>query len=362
MEWFAVTSAVTTSLAWAGADARARGAWVSLADVCRQTMTDGRIRDARSQLTRVCRLARVGVGDLRAVINAGLVVYDGDDLVLTGWDHGKEREAASAALRARNSRQRQQRQQLLDEDAQAADDTSDLPASVRGPFANATPHADPNFGTEKRRGEKTREDSPPPSPQDIDDADARTQDGRIAATAATAQGHGPGTKHPSFANETPNEPGAEPGTVRLAFANAPPYATPNAKQAISGESLGKATERPQQLAPKRSPRDALPALRAAALSDNALGIVSAMGVCLRGPGGADYTAEWQRELNGTDAREVLAMCLTAREPIRLPSGLRRERDAWRQLPIEERRSIVHQVCATHGIPVERRPPSTDPPP
>ena len=41
MEWFAVTSAVTTSLAWAGADARARGAWVSLADVCRQTMTDG---------------------------------------------------------------------------------------------------------------------------------------------------------------------------------------------------------------------------------------------------------------------------------------------------------------------------------
>ena len=70
MEWFAVSSAVTTSLAWAGADARARGAWVSLADVCRQSMSEGRIRAARTQLSRVCRLARVGAGDLRAVINA----------------------------------------------------------------------------------------------------------------------------------------------------------------------------------------------------------------------------------------------------------------------------------------------------
>ena len=87
-----------------------------------------------------------------------------------------------------------------------------------------------------------------------------------------------------------------------------------------------------------------------------------MGVCLRGPGGADYTAEWQRELTGTDAREVLAMCLTAREPIRLPSGMRREREAWRELPIDERRRIVHQVCTTHGIPAEKRPPATEQPP
>jgi hypothetical protein len=325
-------------------------------------MTDGRIRHARSQLTRVCRLARVGVGDLRAVINAGLVVYDGDDLVLTGWDHGKEREAASAAQRARNSRQRQQRQQLPDNETPAANDTARVPVSVRVPFANATPHADPNSGTEERREDKTRTDTPPPSPQGDDDADTRTRGGRIAATAATAQGHGPDTKHPPFANTPIDEPSAQPGIVRSAFANAPPHATPNAKLTLSQESPRKAPEQSQQLAPKRSPHDALPALRAAALSDNALGIVSAMGVCLRGPGGADYTAEWQRELNGTDAREVLAMCLTAREPIRLPSGLRRERDAWRQLPVEERRIIVHQVCATHGIPSERRPASTDPPP
>ncbi len=366
MEWFAVTSAVTTSLAWAGADARARGAWVSLADVCRQTMTDGRIRDARSQLTRVCRLARVGAGDLRAVINAGLVVYDGDDLVLTGWDHGKEREAASAALRARNSRQRQQRQQLLDDEAPTSDEAAELPESVREPFANATPHAtpnaDPNFGTEERRGDKTREETPPPSPQGAEDADSRTRGGRIAATAATAQGHLSDTVREPYANTTPNELGVGPGTVRPAFANAPPHATPNAKLTVSGESPEISTNRPQHLAPKRSPRDALPALRAAALSDHALGIVTALGVCLRGPGGADYTAEWQRELSGIDAREVLAMCLTAREPIRLPSGLRREREAWRQLPIEERRSIVHQVCASHSIPAERRPSSTDPPP
>ncbi len=362
MEWFAVTSAVTTSLAWAGADARARGAWVSLADVCRQTMTEGRIRDGRTQLNRVCRLARVGVSDLRAAINAGLVVSDGDDLVLTGWDRSKEREAASAALRARTSRQRQQRQQLPDDDAPAADNTAMSSGSVREPFAHATPHADPNSETEERRGDMTREETPPPSPQGVESADARTRDGRIAATAATAQGHGPATKHPSIANAVPNEPGVVPDAVRPAFANVSPYADPYAKETLSGESPGKTPEHTQRLTPKRSPRDALPALRSAALTDNALGIVAAMGVCLRGPGGADYTAEWQRELSGTDAREVLAMCLTAREPIRLPSGLRREREAWRQLPIEERRSIVHQVCATHDIPVAKRPPATEQPP
>ena len=113
---------------------------------------------------------------------------------------------------------------------------------------------------------------------------------------------------------------------------------------ISDKSPVIPEKRPHQLAPKRSPSDALPALRSAAISDNALGIVTALGGCLRGPGAADYTAEWQRELTGTDAREVLAMCLTAREPIRLPSGLRRERDTWRQLPIDERRRVIHQVA------------------
>ena len=120
--------------------------------------------------------------------------------------------------------------------------------------------------------------------------------------------------------------------------------------------------RRHQLAPKRSPRDALPALRSAAISDNVLGIVTALGGCLRGPGAADYTAEWQRELTGTDAREVLAMCLTVREPIRLPSGLRRERETWRQLPVEERRRILHQVCAAHDIPVDKRPSAAEQPP
>ena len=160
MEWFAVSSAVTTSLAWAGADARARGAWVSLADVCRQTMSEGRIRAARTQLSRVCRLARVGAGDLRAVINAGLVVYDGDDLVMTGWDLGKEREAARAAQRSREHRQRQQRQEVPDEADVVTNDTTVLPEPVREPFAYAhpyaNPYANPNFSTEERREEKKR--------------------------------------------------------------------------------------------------------------------------------------------------------------------------------------------------------------
>jgi hypothetical protein len=351
MEWFAVSSAVTTSLAWAGADARARGAWVSLADVCRQTMTESRIRAARNQLSRVCRLARVGAGDLRAVINAGLVAYDGDDLVLAGWDLGKEREAARAAQRSREHRQRQQRQEVPDEADVVTNDITVLPDSVREPFAYAhpyaNPYANPNFGTEERRVEKKRENTPPPSPQGVNSARTRTRDGEITATAATAQGELPGNDREPFANVNPNAPGILPGTVREPFANAypnaNPYAHPNAETTISDKSPVIPEKRPHQLAPKRSPRDALPALRSAAISDNALGVVTALGGCLRGPGAADYTAEWQRELTGTDAREVLAMCLTAREPIRLPSGLRREREAWRQLPIEERRRILHQV-------------------
>ena len=374
MEWFAVSSAVTTSLAWAGADARARGAWVSLADVCRQTMSEGRIRAARTQLSRVCRLARVGAGDLRAVINAGLVAYDGDDLVLAGWDLGKEREATRAAQRSRVHRQRQQsqqRQESPDESEVASNDITVLPDSVREPFAYAhpyaNPYANPNFGTEERREEKKKEDTPPPSPQGVNSARTRTPDGVIAATAAMAQGELPGNDREPFANVNPNAPGILPGTVREPFANAHPYAYPNAnpyahpnaETTISDKSPVIPEKRPHQLAPKRSPRDVLPALRSAAISDNALGIITALGGCLRGPGAADYTAEWQRELTGTDAREVLAMCLTAREPLRLPSGLRRELDAWRQLPIDERRRILHQVCTAHDIPVDKRPPAPE---
>ena len=353
MEWFAVTSAVTTSLAWAGADARARGAWVSLADVCRQTMTEGRIREARGQLNRVCRLARVGTGDLRAATNAGLIAFDGDDLVLTGWDLSKEREAAKAAQRARDSRQRQQRheyQELPDETAADAGATPVLPGRVREPFANATPHADPNFGTEKRRGEKTKEETPPPSPQGVIAGNSRSQDGRIAATAATAQGDLPGGVRERFANADP----LAGGTVREPFANAP--------GAVSQESPRKPLERPQQLTPKRSRLSTLPAMRAAALSDDALGIISAMGGSLRGPGGTDYTTEWQRELAGMDAREVMALCLTAAEPVRLPSGLRRERETWKACPLEERRQIICQACADHDIPTEKRPPPLEQPP
>ena len=217
-----------------------------------------------------------------------------------------------------------------------------------------------------RREDKTKEDTPPPSPQGVNSARTRTPDGTIAATAATAQGELPGNDREPCANVNPNAPGVLPGSVREPFANAypnaNPYAHPNAETTISDKSPVIPEKRPHQLAPKRSPRDALPALRSAAISDNALGIVTALGGCLRGPGAADYTAEWQRELTGTDAREVLAMCLTAREPIRLPSGLRREREAWRQLPIDERRRILHQVCTTHEIPVDKRPSAPEPPP
>lgn len=352
MEWFAVTSAVTTSLAWAGADACARGAWVSLADVCRQTMTEGRVRDGRIQMHRVCRLARVEVADLRAAIDAGLVVEDGDDVVLIGWDHPKEREALRAVQRARENRQRQRRHTggdaVVEIEAAAtpgvaaptADRTSDPP------FANAPPHGDPNFGTEERRGdqmrgEETRETPPPSPPQGANGDPVRAQDDTHAAAAATALGQLSGSAHEPVENPTHETSSALPDRAD----ESPP------------RSQGLAS-----LAPQRSRLAGLPALRSAALADQALGIIAALGGCLRGPAGVDYTAEWQRELTGTDAREVLAMCLTAREPIRLPSGLRREREVWRQLPIEERRHIVHQVCATHDIPIEKRPTAAEPPP
>ncbi len=222
-------------------------------------MSEGRIRAARTQLSRVCRLARVGAGDLRAVINAGLVVYDGDDLVMTGWDLGKEREAARAAQRSREHRQRQQRQQSPDESEVASNDITVLPDSVREPFAYAHPYANPNFGTDVRREDKTKEDTPPPSPQGVNSARTRTPDGTIAATAATAQGELPRNDREPCANVNPNAPGILPDTVREPFANAypnaNPYAHPNAETTIADKSLVIPEKGPLQLAPKRSPRE-----------------------------------------------------------------------------------------------------------
>jgi hypothetical protein len=372
MEWFAVSSVVTTSLAWAGADARARGAWVSLADVCRQTMTEGRIRAAKTQISRVCRLARVGVGDLRAAINAGLIMYDEDDLVLAGWDLGKEREAARAAQRSRESRQRQQRQELPTTSGEVTDQSEVVPVSVREPFGFVNPNANPNFGTEKRRREKTRPETPPsPVGVYVGEDYSRTGDEEITATAATAQDNlinVPESVREPFANGHPNAPGVLPDCVREPFGyvnpnahpNASPNAHPNAIISLSQESLVKAQESTPQLTPKRSAREAIPALRAAAINDHALGVIVAMGGCVRGPGGADYTAEWQRELQALDAREVLAMNTNTSEPLRLPSGFRKARERWRQLPLDQRRTIVRQVCSDYDIPCDKRPASAPP--
>jgi len=65
--------------------------------------------------------------------------------------------------------------------------------------------------------------------------------------------------------------------------------------------------------------------------------------------------EWQREIAGMDAREVLGLCLTAREPMRLPSGLRREIATWRARPLSERRSAVERACHVYELPMSRRP-------
>ena len=366
MEWFAVSSVVTTSLAWAGADARARGAWVSLADVCRQTMTEGRIRSAKTQISRVCRLARVGVGDLRAAINAGLIIYDEDDLVLAGWDLGKEREAARAAQRSRENRQRQQRQESPNISGVVADQSEVVPVSVREPFGfanpNAHPYANPNFGTEKRRREKTRPETPP-SPVGVCVGEDYSRTPEVEITATAAQDHLinlPESVREPFANGHPNAPGVLPESVREPFGYVNPNAHPNAIIALSQESLEKAHKNTPQLTPKRSAREAIPALRTAAINDHALDVIVAMGGCVRGPGGADYTAEWQRELQALDAREVLAMNITASEPLRLPSGFRKARERWRQLPLDQRRTIVRQVCSEYDIPCDKRPPPAPP--
>jgi hypothetical protein len=112
---------------------------------------------------------------------------------------------------------------------------------------------------------------------------------------------------------------------------------------------------PPDLAPKRSPAPARRAVRLAALGDDALGTIAALGGCVRGPGGTDYTPEWQRELAGLDAREALGICSTAAEPIRLPSGLRRELATWRTRPIAERRAAVERACRDYDLPMSRRP-------
>lgn len=359
MEWFAITSAVTTSLAWAGADARARGAWVSVADVCRQTMTGGRIAEAKEQLKRVCRLARVGVGDLRAAIDAGLLVWDGNDLVVAGWDHAKEREAARAVQRARDHRAQKREADAPDLGdtsvsaavSSAADPaertpsvSSTQPPTVRTPFAYAPPYAEANCATEKRREEKTRGDTPPSPPQDVP---TRVAHAARAATAATALAQVSEVIREPSPDTIPPESRSAPRCVRERQANA--------ETVESADSMADPPKPSPDLAPKRSSVPARRAVRLAALGDDALGTITALGGCLRGPGGTDYAPEWQRELAGLDAREVLGICWSACEPIRLPSGLRRALSAWRALPADERRAAVAHACRAYDLPMSRRP-------
>lgn len=407
MEWFAISSTMTTSLEWAGANARARGAWVSLADVCRQTMTEGRICNARKQISRVCRLARVCVGDLRAALEAELLTYDNDDLVLTGWDVAKERETTRAALRAKDHRQRlmkryEEAKDGLSKDDQGdsdggsdggsgGDDNSDasatpaltsvpadvrpthtdlppvIPESVRSdvrvgvcaPYAYAPPHADPYSRGDKTRQDKTKEEkireetasSPPPE-----------------VTGAHAQEPDNPTTTASLMNNVPE-------SVRPSFAYGGPYATSRLHLDAHSTSTGKTypLKRTQEkerlpeksastlmgLAPRRSEAEKMALCVEAACADDVLGIVRVLGGTMRGRDGIDYAPEWQRETKDCDARTLLAIWLTANEPIRLPSGLQREWKIWRELPLTVRKDIVADTCKKYKIPLGQRPPEDD---
>jgi hypothetical protein len=370
MEWFSVSSAVTTSLAWAGADARARGAWVSLADVCRQTMTEGRISAARTQLTRVCRLARISMGDLRSAIASELMRYDADDLVLIGWDIAKEREAARAAQRARDHRRRQQpsHQPHALHESHESDNLihheDNIADPVREPYGLQNPYAHPNYVPEKTRRDQTiPENTSPPSPLGVTENNLPTRDNipTVATTAAQEiTSIKPDHVHEACANAESHEAGITPPRVREPYAYAHPYEKPHGNNQGNQGSAQKSVKSTSELTPKRSEKDVVSAVRTAALHDDALGVIVAMGGCLRGPKGTDYTTEWQREIQGSDARELLAINKTAAEPLRLPSGLRKERERWRQIPLEQRRDLVLQVCADYHIPHDKRPVPNNP--
>lgn len=107
MEYMKLQRSFRKSDAWVGADAAARGAWVSVAGYCADEENGGRIVAAKRWLERLWQ-HRVGctLPEIEHAIALELARWDGDDLIVEGYDLRGEQAYQDKRSQARTGGER----------------------------------------------------------------------------------------------------------------------------------------------------------------------------------------------------------------------------------------------------------------
>src|SRR5262245_39677242 len=94
LDWYPVPTAATMGPDWWALPAAARGNWLSLMTYCAQNETGGVIAGAkRWEARRWLQAAGMDRDELAAVLEAGLALWHGDDLVVKFYDPAAEEKA-----------------------------------------------------------------------------------------------------------------------------------------------------------------------------------------------------------------------------------------------------------------------------
>jgi hypothetical protein len=189
MEYLKLQRGFRESDAWMAADVAARGAWTSVAGFCADEENAGRIVGARAWNDRLWLLrAGCSAAEVEHAVGAKLAAWDGDDLVVAGYDligeqhyqarRGTARAGGMASGRSRSAKTRQRFQ------------------GSTGHEGHAQPRAEAHASTENEaHGEAYEEPpaeaevepsihSPVTTDQDHDDHRAHVRDPRLEVVVA----------------------------------------------------------------------------------------------------------------------------------------------------------------------------------
>lgn len=292
MEYLKLQRSFRTTEAWQVATAAARGAWVSVAGYCADEENGGRIAGAKAWTTRLwMQRAGVTAEEVADAVAAHLATWDGDDLVVGGYDLVGEKTYQARRQGGRDA---------------------------------SPPGINPRTG-EPARGTRTGNPSGQPTPEPI-----RVQDGEpIRATRAGNPSPTPQSPVSSLHEpETLPSPPSSDVSPRTPAKPAPARGGANARiQAVD----------PQEVASAIAGRS-LPRLLAAFCADLT--------------DGAGWRRETNGLALGQVAH-VLAWRFARRDPIRQPSGWRRAWEAWQALDADEARAAATANHDLLGLPLPK---------
>ena len=374
-----VSMALLASLTWRRASVRARGAWVSFADICQQIQSNGRLANLRLRRERTgwCRMAGVGAGDLRALVEDGLATYAGDDLMLAGWSREPEPAPSTAAMRARAYRVRQALKAGTprvggvlvvgdltpdesiatslgtgrDERRDASQGTTahSVTGHVTNPVTlavtnvtagvtNVTPHA---FAVSSKK--VPSEHSNVRSNVRFDDNHERSHDDGDQLTTSRSNAHTCASQADvRHAERDEKRDESRDGE------NAQPQ--PHTDSTHVSQNTYGTKPLPHLVRANRA------SVRSAVLANEPLRLITVLGATVRGRDDrtSDLTDEWLQAFGADDARIVLAICCCGSELPRLPSRYRALADRWRSYDIHQRRLRAHDLCAALDLPTGKR--------